>query len=147
MSSIADRRAHAALTASREDYLREMYMLTADGREITTQALASRMRVAPVSVTQMLRRLSILQLIEHVPYQSVALTQAGRAVAREIVERHDLIEDYLVHVLGFRRDAGHDEADRLEHVVSDELIVRLRACVESGSSRSRRRSNSDQRKR
>ena len=73
----------------------------------------------------MIRRLSELGLLEHVPYRGVALTDDGRRAALRMVRRHRIIEAYLVAQLGYTWDGVHEEAERLEHAVSDELIERM----------------------
>ena len=83
------------------------------------------MGVAPSSVTSMLKKLSALGLAEHSPYQVVELTEDGRQIALEVVRHHRLLEQYLAETLGVPIDAVHAEADRLEHVLSEELEARI----------------------
>ena len=118
-----------AITAAMEDYLKAIYGLDERGDRITTQAIAERLDVAPPSVTGMLKRLSDIKLIEHERYRSIALTDAGRKVALEVVRHHRLLELYLAEALGYSWDEVHDEADRLEHLISEEFESRIDAAL------------------
>lgn len=113
------------LTRSVEDYLKAIYHLSLDGQPASTSAIAQALELAPPSVSGMIRRLSDLGLLEHVPYRGVALTDQGRRAALRMVRRHRIIEAYLVARLGYTWDSVHEEAERLEHAVSDELIERM----------------------
>lgn len=108
-----------------EDYLKVIYGLQERGEKVTTQAIAERMNVAAPSVTGMLKRLAEIHLIEHERYRSIALTEAGTKVALEVVRHHRLLELYLAEALGYSWDEVHDEADRLEHLISDEFARRI----------------------
>ena len=116
------------LTPSAEDYLKAIYVLSADAPASTTQ-IAQRLDLAPASVSGMIRRLSEQALIDHEPYRGVVLTPAGRRVALTMLRRHRIVEAYLVEFLGYRLDNVHDEADRLEHAVSDTLVERMAAAL------------------
>lgn len=114
------------LTPSTEDYLKAVYSLSGEeGSPVQTSALADSLGVAAASVSGMLPRLAEAGLIAHVPYHGVRLSDAGRAVALRIVRRHRILECYLTSRLGYDWDSVHDEAERLEHAVSDELIERM----------------------
>ena len=104
-----------------QDYVKEIYKLRLEGKRATTSAIAERMGVRPPSVTAMVKRLSALGLAEHAPYRGVELTPAGERVALEVIRHHRLLERYLVERLGVPLDEVHDEADRLEHALSEEL--------------------------
>ena len=117
--------APATLTRSVEDYLKAIYRLSLDGQPATTTAIAQALLLAPPSVSGMIRRLSEQGLLEHAPYRGVALTAEGRRAAVRMVRRHRIIEAYLVGRLGYTWDTVHDEAERLEHAVSEELIERM----------------------
>jgi len=108
-----------------QDYLKEIYKLRTDGGKATTTALAKRLRVSPASVTAMVKKLAALGLAEHFPYHGVDLTPAGQRVALEVVRHHRLLELYLAETLGIAVESVHAEADRLEHVLSDELEARI----------------------
>ncbi len=113
------------LTRSGEDYLKSIYRLTTGGEAAATTALAEVLDLAPASVSGMIRRLSEQGLVEHVPYHGVRLTAHGRRIALRMLRRHRLIESYLVARLGYTWDTVHDEAERLEHAVSDQLVERI----------------------
>ena len=113
------------LSAAIQDYLKEIYKLEAEGTRPTTSAIARRMAVAPSSVTSMLKKLSALGLAEHSPYRGVELSEDGKKIALEVIRHHRLLEQYLAETLGVPIDAVHAEADRLEHVLSEELEARI----------------------
>jgi DtxR family transcriptional regulator, Mn-dependent transcriptional regulator len=110
----------ANLSASVQDYVKELFKLQADGRA-STSALAERMSVAPASATAMLKKLSQLGLVEHEPYHGARLTPIGERAALEMIRHHRLLEQYLSTTLGLPLDAVHAEAERLEHALSEEL--------------------------
>jgi DtxR family Mn-dependent transcriptional regulator len=116
------------LTRSAEDYLKVIFALSADAPASTTQ-IAERLDLAPASVSGMIRRLSDQRLLEHEPYRGVVLTPAGRRVALRVLRRHRIIEAYLLEFLGYRLDEVHEEADRLEHAVSDGLVERMASAL------------------
>ncbi len=115
----------AALSEAIQDYLKEIYKLQANSERATTSAIAKRLAVAPSSATSMLKKLAALGLAEHAPYRGVELTEAGRQIALEVIRHHRLLEQYLAETLGLGIDAVHAEADRLEHVLSEELEARI----------------------
>ncbi len=114
-----------ALTAAIQDYLKEIYKLQSKGERATTTAIARRMGVAPSSATSMLKKLAVLGLAEHSPYRGVQLSDPGTSIALEVIRHHRLLEVYLAETLGLGIDAVHAEADRLEHVISEELEARI----------------------
>jgi DtxR family Mn-dependent transcriptional regulator len=113
------------LSIAIQDYLKEIYKLQSEGGRATTTAIARRMGVAPSSVTSMLKKLAALGLVEHAPYRGVELSEAGTQIALEVIRHHRLLEQYLAETLGLGIDAVHAEADRLEHVISEELEARI----------------------
>ena len=113
------------LSAAIQDYLKEIYKLQSEGTRPTTTAIAGRMGVAPSSVTSMLKKLAALGLAEHSPYRGVELSKPGTEIALEVIRHHRLLEMYLAKTLGLSIDAVHAEADRLEHVLSEELEARI----------------------
>ena len=113
------------LTEATQHYLREIYKLEAAGSRATTTNVAEAMEVSAASASTMLKRLATLGLVEHVPYRGVALTDRGRLAALEVIRHHRLLELYLAETLGVHVDDVHDEADRLEHVISEELEARI----------------------
>lgn len=110
-----------SLTPAHEDYVKAIYLLHARGVEVTNSALASQLKVAPASATNMVRKLSELGLVTYEPYQSIALTPAGEIVALEVLRHHRLLELYLHDKLNLPWELVHDEAERLEHVLSEAL--------------------------
>lgn len=118
-------RIEPALSTAQEDYLKQILGLGGDGGVVSTLALADRLRVRPPSVTGMVQRLAELGLVEHRPYRGVSLTGRGRRAALETLRHHRLLETFLVEVLGFSRDEVHDEAERLEHVISARFEERI----------------------
>lgn len=109
-----------------EDYLKVIYAFEErEHGEITTTRLAERLGVSASSVSGMVRKLCQLELLEHQRYGTIAFTDTGRHVALGVVRRHRLIESYLVSELGYGWDEVHDEAEVLEHAVSDRLLDRL----------------------
>jgi DtxR family transcriptional regulator, Mn-dependent transcriptional regulator len=114
-----------SLTRSVEDYLKAIYQLSPEGRAASTSEIAHLLALSPPSVTGMVKRLSEHGLLEHVPYRGVQLTDEGRRAALRMVRRHRLIEAYLVEFLGYSWDTVHEEAERLEHAVSDTMVERM----------------------
>jgi DtxR family Mn-dependent transcriptional regulator len=105
-----------------EDYSKAIYALEQRDREpVSTNALAERLGVTPASASGMVKRLGELGLVTHQRYRGVSLTDAGRRVALEVIRHHRLLELYLVQDLGVPWDRVHQEAEVLEHVLSDEL--------------------------
>lgn len=113
------------LTRSVEDYLKVIYHLSSQGGFAATSEIAAQLDVSAPSVSGMVKRLSETGLIEHVPYRGVQLTAQGRRAALKMIRRHRILEVYLAQQLGYDWDGVHDEAERLEHAVSDELIERM----------------------
>jgi DtxR family Mn-dependent transcriptional regulator len=121
----------AILTQSIQDYLKQIYRLSRAGGFASTQELADALGVAPASVTGMMRRLASAEppLAVYHKYQGVRLTGAGERAALEVIRRHRLLETYLVKALGYRWDEVHDEACRLEHVISEDFETRIAALL------------------
>jgi len=115
-----------SLSRSTEDYLKAVYQLTGDAASpVQTTAIAEALNVAPASVSGMLPRLADAGLLTHIPYRGVRLTDAGRRAALRVMRRHRILECYLTSRLGYDWDSVHEEAERMEHAVSDELIERM----------------------
>ena len=105
-----------------EDYAKAIYALERrDSDPVSTNALAERLGVTPASASGMVKRLGELGLVEHQPYRGVSLTEDGRRLALEVIRHHRLLELYLVETLGVPWDRVHQEAEVLEHVLSEEL--------------------------
>ena len=121
------------LTVSKEDYLKAIWSLsersTAEKTEAGTNDLAERLQVSPPAVSKMLKQMERQSLVAHVPYYGVRLTEKGREVALKVVRRHRLLELFLAQVLKYSLDTVHDEAERLEHHISDEFEQRIDALL------------------
>ncbi|MDP3910200.1 MAG: metal-dependent transcriptional regulator [Gemmatimonadales bacterium] len=117
--------ATAQLTRSVEDYLKSIFHLTNQGGFATTSDIAAMLEIAPPSVSGMVKRLSETGLIEHVPYRGVQLTPQGRRAALQMIRRHRILEVYLTQQLGYDWGDVHEEAERLEHAVSEKLIEKM----------------------
>lgn len=112
-----------------EDYLKAIYDLERMGEAATTNDIALRLAISPASVSGMVRRLADQQLITHEPYHGVRLTPDGRRAALRTLRRHRILECYLTEVLGYPWDGVHEEAERLEHAASEELVERMAAAL------------------
>ncbi len=119
------------ITPPVEDYLKTIYAVLREGGEAraTTSAIAERMEVSAASATNMMQRLAEMKLVEYVPYRGVSLTPMGEKIALEVIRHHRLIELYLAEALGYSWDEVHDEAERLEHVISEEFEDRIDAML------------------
>lgn len=113
------------LTRSVEDYLKAIWMLSAGGQPAATTDIAERLRLSAPSVTGMVKRLAGQGFVAYAPYRGVQLSPAGRRAALRVVRRHRIIETFLVAQLGYGWEAVHEEAERLEHAASDELVERM----------------------
>jgi len=113
------------LTQSQEDYLKALYQLRQSERSVSTSELAERLSVAPASAAEMLGKLAALGLVKHDRYRGAALTETGQAVALEMIRHHRLLEMYLSKALGYGWDEVHEEAERLEHVISERMEERI----------------------
>ena len=119
------------LTISIQDYLKNIYELTEDGENASTNALASKLNVKPASVTGMVQKLASAKpaLVEYQKHQGVTLTKDGRKAALELIRHHRLIETWLVQTLGYSWAEVHEEAERLEHVISEDFERRIAAAM------------------
>ncbi len=115
----------SSFTRSQEDYLKALYLLHGDDRPVPTRELARRLGISAPSVSEMVIRLSAQGLVGHDRYRGQQLTKEGRRVALELVRHHRLLEMFLVEVLGYGWDEVHDEAERLEHVISERMEQRI----------------------
>src|SRR6188472_645362 len=111
------------ISSAVEDYAKAIYALQerGDGCAVTTNALAERLHVTPASASAMVKKLDGIGLVTHTPYKGVQLTPKGEAIALEVIRHHRLLEAYLSESLGVPWDRVHDEAEVLEHVLSEEL--------------------------
>jgi len=117
------------LTAAHEDYLKAIYMLNKREPKVTNSLLAKHLKVTPTSATNMVKKLGELDLVEHERYQGMALTAAGERVALEVLRHHRLLELYLHEKLNLSWDQVHIEAEKLEHVISEELEDAIAAAL------------------
>lgn len=115
------------LTISTRNYLKHIYELTWLGGSASTSALAEKLDVKPASVTVMMQKLarSTPPLVEYHKHQGVSLTEEGRKAALEVIRHHRLLETWLVRSLDYSWDEVHAEAERLEHVISEEFERRI----------------------
>ncbi len=110
-----------------EDFLKAVYMLQQEQERVQTSTLAEALNITAPSTTEMAKKLAKANLVEHEPYRGIRLTPAGERVALEIVRHHRLLELFLVQALGYSWDEVHEEAERLEHAVSERLAQRIAA--------------------
>lgn len=114
-------------TVAIQDYIKAIFKLQDGGGVVTTTAIAEKLGYAPASVSGMLKKLARAELVCHHPYQGVLLTEQGRRLALELIRHHRLIELYLTQALGYSWDEVDAEAERLEHVISEEMEARMAA--------------------
>ena len=119
------------LTISIQDYLKNIYELTENGESASTNALARKLNVSPPSVTGMVQKLASSKpaLVEYQKHQGVTLTKDGKRAALEVIRHHRLLEAWLVQTLGYSWDEVHEEAERLEHVISEDFERRIAAAM------------------
>ena len=111
-----------------EDYLKTIYAHTEwQADAITPSVLAARLGLAPSTVTEMVKKLAAAGLVAHVRYGAISLTEAGTTAAVAVIRRHRLVETWLVREMGYGWDAVHDEAEVLEHAISDRLLSSIDA--------------------
>src|SRR5438477_12784351 len=115
----------SGFTRSQEDYPKAINLLGSDERTVPTRDLAQRLGISSPSVSEMVTSLSAQGLVGHDRYRGQQLTPEGRKVALELVRHHRLLEMFLVRVLGYSWDEVHDEAERLEHVISERMEQRI----------------------
>ena len=119
------------LTISIQDYLKSIYELTENGEAASTNALAKKLKISAPSVTGMIQKLASAKpaLVEYQKHQGVTLTKEGRRAALEVIRHHRLLEAWLVQTLGYSWDEVHEEAERLEHVISEDFEERIAAAM------------------
>lgn len=109
------------LSQSVEDYLKAIYLLEIDENPATTNNIADALSVSSASVTNMFKKLAKLKLINHKSYRGAELTEAGEKIALEVIRHHRLLELYLKEMMGYSWDEVHDEAEKLEHHISEQF--------------------------
>lgn len=112
-----------------EDYLKTIFMLAQEESPVSTSRIAESRQVKPASATSMIQRLAKLKLVDYEKHYGVTLTDSGRKLALEVLRHHRLIEAYLIEALGFSWDEVHEQADVLEHVISEKLEDRIAAAL------------------
>ncbi len=119
------------LTISIQDYLKHIYELTENGTSASTNALAAKLKVKPASVTGMVQKLASAKpaLVTYQKHQGVTLTDDGKKAALEVIRHHRLLEAWLVQTLGYTWDEVHEEAEKLEHVISEDFERRIAAAM------------------
>ncbi len=113
------------LTRSRQDYLKALYALGPDGETVATSALAERVSVSAPSVTSMLGKLAAERLVSYTPRGGARLTAEGRRLALDMVRRHRILETFLVKVLGLDWGEVHEDAEVLEHHISERVLAAI----------------------
>jgi DtxR family Mn-dependent transcriptional regulator len=108
------------MSVSTEEYLEALYSLTQDGNAASTSAISKRLKIAPASVTEMLRKLADTGYVDYSPYQGVTLTRKGFEIAEKMTRKHRLLERFLHDVLKIGNDKVHAQACKMEHTLSDE---------------------------
>jgi DtxR family transcriptional regulator, Mn-dependent transcriptional regulator len=108
-----------------ENYLKNIYELEARKERVTTSLLAESLKIAPASVTGMIKKLSKKGFLRHVPYKGVEVTEKGKRSALKIIRKHRLWEMFLLEVLHFPWDTIHEEAEEFEHIMSDKIEDRI----------------------
>ncbi len=116
-------------TESIENYLKAIYEIQKEQGKVSTNSLSEKLNVAPASITSMIKKLSEKKLITHKRYQGVKLTQAGQKISLEVIRHHRLVELYLAEALGVPWDQVHKEAEKWEHVLSEDLEDRMDAAL------------------
>ncbi len=112
-----------------EDYIKTIYTLAQEESPVSTSRVAAARSVKPASATSMIQRLAKLKLVNYEKHYGVTLTEAGEKLALEVIRHHRLLELYLMEALGFRWDEVHEQADILEHVISEKLEERIAAAL------------------
>jgi len=113
------------ISEAAQDYLKAIYALQASGGAVSTSALAAALGVSAPSATGMAKKLATLRLVRHTRYQGIVLTRAGERMALEVLRHHRLLELYLAQALGYPWDRVHEEAERLEHAISEEFEEKI----------------------
>jgi len=119
------------ITISTQDYLKTIYDLTEEGGSATTNALAEKLMISAPSVTGMVQKLASVKppLVDYQKHQGATLTKEGRRAALEVIRHHRLLETWLVQTLGYSWDEVHEEAEKLEHVISEDFERRIAAAL------------------
>jgi DtxR family Mn-dependent transcriptional regulator len=111
---------NATISGSVEEYLELLYKLGPDGERVSTSMISENLKIAPASVTQMLKKLSDKGYVEYSPYKGAILTKSGLKIAKKVTRKHRLLERFLCDVLKIKKEKIHDQACEMEHVLSDD---------------------------
>lgn len=122
---MTDQRFNRPYSEAIEDFLKAVYLLEQQHERVQTSVLAETLGITAPSTTEMAKKLTRANLVEHEPYHGIRLTPSGRRVALEIIRNHRLLELFLVEALGYSWDEVHEEAERLEHAISEHLADRI----------------------
>ena len=118
------------LSQAIQDYLKTIFAIQEENTVVTTTDIARAMNVSAASVTGMIKRLDRMKLVVHKSYKGVSLTEAGEKIALEIIRHHRLLETYLREIMGYSWEKMHDEAEHLEHHISEEFEERIDALLD-----------------
>ena len=112
-----------------EDYLKQTYKLQTDNDQVSLSRLAEKLDVSAPSVTQMVKKLEKKGYLKYTPYQGIALTEKGKRVALEVIRHHRLLELFLSEILGYPLEKVDAEAEKLEHVISEDFEEMMNKCL------------------
>ena len=118
------------LSQAVEDYLKTIYTLEAEGNKATTTKIADALDVSSASATNMVKRLSKMGLVDYESYKGASLTDSGEKIALEIIRHHRLLELYLLEVMGYSWDEVHEEAEKLEHHISERFEDKIASLLD-----------------
>ena len=121
---------HLELSDAMQDYIKALYRLEERGQPLTNSAVAEMLELTKASVSTMMKKLADKGCVRYTPYREIELTEKGRRVALEMIRHHRIIEAFLVKILGMSWDEVHDEAEKLEHVISEEVEARMAALLD-----------------
>ena len=119
------------ISGASQDYLKAIYRLSAQNGRATTSQLADHLNIKPASVTSMLKKMAAANpsLVDYQKHQGATLTPSGHMAALEVLRHHRLLEQFLHEILGFSWDEVHDEAERMEHCISERMEERIAALL------------------
>ena len=112
-------------TKEKDHYIKQIFKLNEAGEKVSVSALSKLFNVSKSSVSNMLKKLSLMELVDTSPYSSIKLTQKGRKFAKEVVAKHRLIESFLVEVMEFKPDQVHEIAEEIEHSKNKKFFNRM----------------------
>tara|TARA_B100001121_G_scaffold215041_1_gene188665 strand:+ start:351 stop:761 length:411 start_codon:yes stop_codon:yes gene_type:complete len=113
-------------TKEKDHYIKEIFKLEEVGEKVTVSALSKLFKVSKSSVSNMLKKLSLMELVDTSPYKRIKLTSKGRKFAKEVVAKHRLIESFLVEIMQFNPNEVHEIAEEIEHINSPVFFSKVR---------------------